>query len=69
MNKFQYKMIIDDIINKINKGILSYGDKLPSQRTISEHVNRSTVIQAIDILKSYAILESIEKRGYVSQYT
>ncbi|MCG1086666.1 PLP-dependent aminotransferase family protein [Staphylococcus epidermidis] len=71
MSKFQYKMIIDDIINKINKGILSSGDKLPSQRKISEHynVNRSTVIQAIDILKSYGILESIEKKGvYVSQY-
>lgn len=67
MSKFQYKMIIDDIINKINKGILSSGDKLPSQRKISEHynVNRSTVIQAIDILKSYGILESIEKKEFM----
>ncbi|GEP79087.1 hypothetical protein SCA05_08800 [Staphylococcus carnosus] len=67
MNKFQYKMIMDDIINKIDNGVLSPGDKLPSQREISKYynVNRSTVIQAIDILKSYGILESIEKRGFM----
>lgn len=29
MGNFQYKMIIDDIINKINNGELSSGDKLP----------------------------------------
>ena len=39
-------------------------DKLPSQREISQYynVNRSTVIQSLDILKSYGILETIEKR-------
>ena len=71
MGNFQYKMIIDDIINKINNGELSSGDKLPSQREISQYynVNRSTVIQSLDILKSYGILETIEKKGvYVSQY-
>ena len=59
MGNFQYKMIIDDIINKINNGELSSGDKLPSQREISQYynVNRSTVIQSLDILKSYGILE------------
>ena len=31
MNKFQYKMIMDDVINKIDNGELSPGDKLPSQ--------------------------------------
>lgn len=58
---------MDDIINKIDNGVLSPGDKLPSQREISKYynVNRSTVIQAIDILKSYGILESIEKRGFM----
>ncbi|MGK9069481.1 PLP-dependent aminotransferase family protein [Staphylococcus warneri] len=71
MGNFQYKTIIDDIINKINNGELSSGDKLPSQREISQYydVNRSTVIQSLDILKSYGILETIEKKGiYVSQY-
>nr|WP_242417762.1 GntR family transcriptional regulator [Staphylococcus aureus] len=64
MGNFQYKMIIDDIINKINNGELSSGDKLPSQREISQYynVNRSTVIQSLDILKSYGILETIEKK-------
>ncbi|HAR6864927.1 TPA: GntR family transcriptional regulator, partial [Staphylococcus aureus] len=55
MTKFQYKKIIDDIINKINNGILSPGDKLYSQRKLAKYynVNKSTVIQALDILKSY----------------
>lgn len=35
MTKFQYKKIIDDIINKINNGILSPGDKLYSQRKLA----------------------------------
>lgn len=39
MNKFQYKMIMDDIINKIDNGVLSPGDKLPSQREISKYYN------------------------------
>lgn len=71
MSKFQYKNIIDDIINKINDGVLKPGDKLPSQREISQYynVNRSTVVQALDILKSYGVLDTIEKKGvYVSQY-
>src|SRR5699024_11472350 len=71
MNKFHYKNIIDDLINKINNGVLKPGDKLPSQREISKHynVNRSTVVQALDILKSHGVLDSIEKQGvYVSPY-
>lgn len=67
MGNFQYKTIIDDIINKINNGELSSGDKLPSQREISQYydVNRSTVIQSLDILKSYGILETIEKKAFM----
>src|SRR5699024_388281 len=71
MSKFHYKNIIDDLINKINNGVLKPGDKLPSQREISKHynVNRSTVVQALDILKSHGVLDSIEKQGvYVSPY-
>lgn len=67
MGNFQYKMIIDDIINKINSGDLSSGDKLPSQKEIAQYynVNRSTVIQSLDILKSYGILETIEKKAFM----
>lgn len=70
MSVFQYKKIIDDITNRINDGFLKPGDKLSSQREIAQYynVNRSTVVEALDILKSYGILETIEKRGiYVSQ--
>lgn len=67
MTKFQYKKIIDDIINKINNGILSPGDKLYSQRKLAKYynVNKSTVIQALDILKSYGILDTIEKKVFM----
>lgn len=68
MGNFQYKMIIDDIINKINNGELSSGDKLPSQREISQYynVNRSTVIQSLDILKSYGIFwKLLKKRAFM----
>ena len=58
MGNFQYKMIIDDIINKINNGELSSGDKLPSQREISQYynVNRSTVIQSLLKKKAFMYL-------------
>lgn len=62
-------MIVDDFIKKISEGELEAGEKLPSQRKIAieYNVNRSTVIQSLDILGSYGVLESIEKKGlYVS---
>ncbi|WP_251521885.1 MULTISPECIES: PLP-dependent aminotransferase family protein [Staphylococcus] len=70
MTEFKYKKIVDDVIQQINDGLLKPGDKLQSQREIANqyHVNRSTVVQALDILKSYGILDSFEKRGiFVSE--
>lgn len=67
MGNFQYKMIIDDIINKINNGELSSGDKLPSQREISQYynVNRSTVIQSLDILKVMVFWKLLKKKAFM----
>ncbi|WP_039068828.1 PLP-dependent aminotransferase family protein [Staphylococcus shinii] len=72
MFKPKYKQIIDDIIAQIDTGELEQGMQLPSQRdTASQYqVNRSTVIQAFDILKSQGIIEGREKqRLYVSGNT
>lgn len=46
--KPKYKQIIEQIIEKINKGILKPGDKLPSTRNLSEslEINRTTVSSA-----------------------
>jgi GntR family transcriptional regulator of abcA and norABC len=69
MAKPKYKVIIDDIVNDIQDGTLAPNDKLPSQRSLSHKydVNRSTVVQALDILKSYGIIATSEKKGvYVS---
>lgn len=69
MAKPKYKKIIDDIVNDIQEGRLVPNDKLPSQRSLSHKydVNRSTVVQALDILKSYGIIATSEKKGvYVS---
>lgn len=72
MFKSKYKQIIDDIISQIDSGDLEQGMQLPSQRDMASlyQVNRSTVIQALDILKSQGIIEGREKqRLYVSGNT
>ena len=66
----KYKAIIDDILSKIKNGDLEAGMKLPSQRNLAAQyrVNRSTIIQSLEILQSYGILESKARKGlYVSK--
>ena len=64
MFKPKYKQIIDDIISQIDSGDLEQGMQLPSQRDMASlyQVNRSTVIQSLDILKSQGIIEGREKQ-------
>ncbi|MDW8544007.1 aminotransferase class I/II-fold pyridoxal phosphate-dependent enzyme [Staphylococcus sp. KG4-3] len=72
MFKPKYKKIIDNIILQIDTGELEPGMQLASQRDMARkyQVNRSTVIQAIDILKSQGIIKGREKqRLYVSGNT
>ncbi|MDK9857495.1 aminotransferase-like domain-containing protein [Staphylococcus equorum] len=65
MFKPKYKKIIDDIISKINDETFERGMKLPSQRKMANYydVNRSTIIQALDILQSYGVIEGKERSG------
>ncbi|GGB03504.1 GntR family transcriptional regulator [Macrococcus hajekii] len=65
MDKPLYQKIIDDVIHDINNGVLEPGMKIPSQRSLAAHyhVNRTTVVHAIEQLKSEGILETKEKQG------
>lgn len=71
MKQAKYQYIVDDILTQMTDNSLRPGDKLPSQRVLAQQyrVNRSTIIEAFDILESYGAIDRIEKRGvYVSQY-
>ncbi|RAI82911.1 PLP-dependent aminotransferase family protein [Macrococcoides goetzii] len=57
--------IINIIVDEINKGIYEVGDKLPSQRALSQrfNVNRSTIVDVMNKLKSFGVITTIEKKG------
>lgn len=54
-----YKQIVNYIISQISTGNFAIGTKLPSQRKLSEifEVNRSTIVEALDELKSRGFIE------------
>lgn len=54
-----YNQIVNYIINEISTGNFVIGTKLPSQRKLSEvfEVNRSTIVQALDELRSRGLIE------------
>jgi GntR family transcriptional repressor for pyruvate dehydrogenase complex len=64
-NKFIQKDIISKIRDLINKKNLEPGDKLPSERQLSEKfgVSRSNVREAIQKLEFYGLLKSIPQSG------
>lgn len=54
-----YKQIVNYIISEISTGNFAIGTKLPSQRKLSKvfQVNRSTIVEALDELKSRGFIE------------
>lgn len=58
-SKALYKQIVDYIINEISIGNWVVGTKLPSQRQLADtfKVNRSTIVEAFDELKSKGFIE------------
>lgn len=62
-----YKQIINYIKEKISNGDWSVGDKLPTQRELSEvfGVNRSTIIQALDELKAEGLIKGNGSKGTI----
>ena len=61
-----YEQIYDYIKNEIREGRISSGEKLPSTRLLSRHldISRSTVELAYEQLLSEGYIESRPQRGY-----
>ena len=61
-----YEQIYDHIKSDIQNGRLRYGEKLPSTRALSKHleVSRSTVELAYEQLLSEGYIESAPYRGF-----
>lgn len=65
MEKPKYQIIIDDIINRINSGKLSTGDKILSRNQMVEKYNVSadTVNRAVNILVKDGIISKTKGKG------
>ena len=63
--KALYLQIADAIINAIKSGKLSGGNALPGSRQLAAllHVNRNTVIEALDVLISEGWLITMDRKG------
>lgn len=61
------KQIVEYMKERINHGHWPIGSKLPSQRALAElfDVNRSTVVTALDILKSDGLIEGKGRGGMI----
>ncbi len=62
----KYEVIINDVIERIKKGELKKGDKLPSIRKLSQQYacNKDTVVKSLNQLKRQHLLYAVEKSGY-----
>jgi len=62
-----YKQVVDYIKEKIGSGQWPVGMKLSTQRDMAEsfQVNRSTIVEAIDILKSEGLIDGKGRKGTV----
>jgi GntR family transcriptional repressor for pyruvate dehydrogenase complex len=59
------EIIVDRVLDQITSGALKKGDKLPTERQLSESMNvsRASVREAIKSLESMGIAESIQGSG------
>lgn len=59
------EIIVDRVLDQITRGALKKGDKLPTERQLSESMNvsRASVREAIKSLESMGIAESIQGSG------
>ena len=62
----KYKQIVWEIKNKIEKGLIPYGQKLPSINDLSEdyYLSRNTVEKAYSLLRKDGVIESVKGKGY-----
>lgn len=67
----KYKQIVSEINNKIEKGLLAFGEKLPSINHLSEgyQLSRNTVEKAYIQLKEDGIVDAVKGKGYYVKNT
>lgn len=66
-----YKQVIHEISDKIEKGLLPYGEKLPSINHLSEgyQLSRNTVEKAYLQLKESGVVDAVKGKGYFVKNT
>ena len=64
-NKKVYEQVIDQIQNNIMEGVFKKGDKLPSERELSEKmgVSRTSIREALRVLETMGVIESRQGEG------
>ncbi|MGM9532532.1 FadR/GntR family transcriptional regulator [Intestinibacter sp.] len=64
-NKKVYEQVIEQIQNNIMEGIFKKGDKLPSERELSEKmgVSRTSIREALRVLETMGVIESRQGEG------
>ncbi len=67
----KYKQVVSEINNKIEKGMLLFGEKLPSINELSENylLSRNTVEKAYIQLKESGIVDAVKGKGYYVKNT
>ena len=64
-NKKVYEQVIEQIQNNIMEGLFKKGDKLPSERELSEKmgVSRTSIREALRVLETMGVIESRQGEG------
>ncbi|MGN1032446.1 MAG: FadR/GntR family transcriptional regulator [Intestinibacter sp.] len=64
-NKKVYEQVIEQIQNNIMEGVFKKGDKLPSERELSERmgVSRTSIREALRVLETMGVVESRQGEG------
>ncbi|MBE0370632.1 aminotransferase-like domain-containing protein [Pseudoalteromonas aurantia] len=64
--QFKYQKVVEYIRNEIVQGSLSYGEKLPSIRGLSQLlcVSKNSIIKAYDMLEALDVIYSVPRSGY-----
>jgi len=62
----KYRQIVNSIVEDIERGVLTIGQRVPSINDISEeyYLSRDTVEKAYNVLKEKEIIVSVKGKGY-----
>ena len=61
----RYQQIVEDLLDRIERGDLAPGDRFPSERALSEEfeVNRRTLRNSLDVLERRGLVERRQGSG------